>query len=112
MNHSAGNGAFHASKSPGLIDNIRDLSTTDRDDATQPSNIKRRKNLTRETSKTQGQEDSELRTFTNLFPADVLFEIFGLLMPGDILRLSQTSKQLHTFLTSRSCAFVWKTVSI
>ncbi|KDQ62076.1 hypothetical protein JAAARDRAFT_170240 [Jaapia argillacea MUCL 33604] len=43
-------------------------------------------------------------------PLDILFEIFGQLMPMDLLRLSWTSKTLRSTLMSRSARSVWKQV--
>ncbi|KAL0577162.1 hypothetical protein V5O48_004839 [Marasmius crinis-equi] len=41
-------------------------------------------------------------------PLDILYEIFCLLTPHDLLRLSRTSKDLRKNLMSKSSLFVWK----
>ncbi|KAL0574785.1 hypothetical protein V5O48_007177 [Marasmius crinis-equi] len=41
-------------------------------------------------------------------PLDILYEIFCLLTPYDLLRLSRTSKDLRKILMSRPSLFVWK----
>ncbi|KAF8211878.1 hypothetical protein K438DRAFT_1805505 [Mycena galopus ATCC 62051] len=49
----------------------------------------------------------KLRFMTEV-PLDVLFEIFGQLLPVDILNLSCASKALRDILLRKSAAFVWK----
>ncbi|KAF5330282.1 hypothetical protein D9619_006077 [Psilocybe cf. subviscida] len=41
-------------------------------------------------------------------PLDIVYEIFGKLSPGDLLTLSQTSKDLRNILLSKSSASIWK----
>ncbi|KAF9481490.1 hypothetical protein BDN70DRAFT_803339 [Pholiota conissans] len=41
-------------------------------------------------------------------PVDVLFEIFGLLEPRDLLHIARTTKSLRSLLMSRSSVTVWK----
>ncbi|TFY72150.1 hypothetical protein EVG20_g833 [Dentipellis fragilis] len=41
-------------------------------------------------------------------PLDVLYEIFCLLSPGDLLRLARTTKNLRALLMSRKSSFIWK----
>ncbi|KAJ6502227.1 hypothetical protein C8R45DRAFT_612876 [Mycena sanguinolenta] len=49
----------------------------------------------------------KLRFITQV-PLDVLFEIFGQLLPIDLLNLSCASKALRDILLRKSTAFVWK----
>jgi len=49
----------------------------------------------------------KLRFITEM-PLDILFEIFGQLLPLDILNLSRASKALRYILLRKSAAFVWK----
>ncbi|KAF8877132.1 hypothetical protein CPB85DRAFT_1443694 [Mucidula mucida] len=41
-------------------------------------------------------------------PLDVLYEIFSLLEPLDLLRLSRTTKTLRVILMNKKCKIVWK----
>ncbi|PPQ63468.1 hypothetical protein CVT24_005000 [Panaeolus cyanescens] len=41
-------------------------------------------------------------------PVDILFEVFGLLHPTDLLNLSRTSKSYRAFLTARASANLWR----
>ncbi|OAX41097.1 hypothetical protein K503DRAFT_864114 [Rhizopogon vinicolor AM-OR11-026] len=45
-------------------------------------------------------------------PLDVLFEIFDLLQPSDLLHLSRTNKAFCEVLSSNNAASVWKTVRV
>ncbi|KAF8959596.1 hypothetical protein BDZ97DRAFT_1666979 [Flammula alnicola] len=60
----------------------------------------------RQVKKARGQEGS----FDGLIemPLDVLYEIFGLLNPIDVLHLARTTKALRGILMTRSAVFVWK----
>jgi hypothetical protein len=49
----------------------------------------------------------KLRFITEV-PLDVLFEIFGQLLPADILNVSRASKVLRDMLLRKSSAFLWK----
>ncbi|KAJ6525748.1 hypothetical protein B0H19DRAFT_1042600 [Mycena capillaripes] len=49
----------------------------------------------------------KLRFITEM-PLDILFEIFGQLLPADILHLSMSSKALRDILLRKSAAFIWK----
>ncbi|KAF8844141.1 hypothetical protein BDN67DRAFT_871570, partial [Paxillus ammoniavirescens] len=40
-------------------------------------------------------------------PMDILFEIFGHLMPLDVLRLARTTKQFRRVLMHRSSLSIW-----
>ncbi|KAG7100090.1 hypothetical protein E1B28_001871 [Marasmius oreades] len=42
-------------------------------------------------------------------PLDLLFEIFGHLLPSDILQLARTSRDLRNLLLRRSATTIWKT---
>ncbi|KAJ7786579.1 hypothetical protein B0H16DRAFT_1876573 [Mycena metata] len=42
------------------------------------------------------------------FPLDVLFEVFGLLSPKDLINLARTTKEIRGILMNRSNAFIWK----
>ncbi|KAA1467020.1 hypothetical protein DENSPDRAFT_65741 [Dentipellis sp. KUC8613] len=55
-----------------------------------------------------GQQRKDSR-FLHL-PLDVLYEIFCLLSPGDLLRLARTAKNLRAVLLSRKSSFIWKAV--
>ncbi|KAF5381222.1 hypothetical protein D9757_007847 [Collybiopsis confluens] len=41
-------------------------------------------------------------------PLDIIFEVFGHLDPGDLLRLSRTSKDLRQILMSKSSELIWR----
>nr|GAT47535.1 predicted protein [Mycena chlorophos] len=41
-------------------------------------------------------------------PLDVLYEIFSLLLPGDLLRLARTNKSIRSFILNRSNSLIWK----
>ncbi|KAK7037988.1 hypothetical protein R3P38DRAFT_2903806 [Favolaschia claudopus] len=53
------------------------------------------------------RKKGKLRFITEV-PLDVLLELFGYLLPLDILNLSRASKALRNILLSKSSLFVWK----
>lgn len=48
--------------------------------------------------------------FMHKVPLDVIYEIFGLLEPLDLLHISWASKSLNAIVTSRQAKFLWKRV--
>jgi hypothetical protein len=43
-------------------------------------------------------------------PLDVIYEIFGLLEPVDLLHISWASKSLNAIVTSKAAEFLWERV--
>lgn len=70
---------------------------------------KRRKTYEKvsEAKKTRKTRGGKLRDLPGM-PLDVLFDIFCLLLPLDILRLSRATKSLRNILMDCSAVFVWK----
>lgn len=56
-------------------------------------------------------EKDEKPQFISDMPLDVLCEIFIYLQPGDILRLSQSSKAVRAIVMSPHAQHIWKSVS-
>ncbi|KAJ7775178.1 hypothetical protein B0H16DRAFT_1450572 [Mycena metata] len=54
-----------------------------------------------------GRKRGKLRFITEV-PLDVLFEIFGQLLPLDLLHISRASKSLRNILLRNSSAFIWR----
>ncbi|KAH8091719.1 hypothetical protein BXZ70DRAFT_952980 [Cristinia sonorae] len=69
-----------------------------------------------QTSRSEGQNTASVArkgkkslSLLPTMPLDILFEIFSLLMPKDILSLSRTSKNFRQTLLARNATTVWKT---
>ncbi|KAF9069333.1 hypothetical protein BDP27DRAFT_1325714 [Rhodocollybia butyracea] len=58
----------------------------------------------------KGRPDSESRRFkgTEDIPFEVVLEVFCRAEPGDLLRLSRTSKDIRAILMSRRYAYIWR----
>ncbi|KAJ7685466.1 hypothetical protein DFH06DRAFT_43974 [Mycena polygramma] len=64
-------------------------------------------NETSEAKSAPRKNRGKLRFITEM-PLDILFEIFGQLLPADLLHLSMSSKALRDILLRKSAAFLWK----
>ncbi|KAF7363715.1 hypothetical protein MSAN_01029300 [Mycena sanguinolenta] len=91
-------------------------STRHKAEAPAPENKSSRKRAKKTAEPVNGSTSSntkpqrrrgKLRFITEV-PLDVLFEIFGQLLPIDLLNLSCASKALRDILLRKSAAFVWK----
>ncbi|KAJ8462418.1 hypothetical protein ONZ45_g17939 [Pleurotus djamor] len=81
------------------------------DDVVRPAKRRKVTSVTPKESKAAVQRRNGKGKLRNLplMPLDILFEIFGYLLPLELLRLARTSKDFRTVLMKRSASSLWKT---
>ncbi|TRM61396.1 hypothetical protein BD626DRAFT_631920 [Schizophyllum amplum] len=81
----------------------------DDDENMEPSPPKRRKKGKGwESTVRKGRKRGPSLAALPSMPLDILYEIFALLQPMDLLHLSRTTKSLRAILLSRSATYAWK----